>query len=93
MNGTVLLKFQTVYVALYCLLQTNSQYLHRYCTQVGIFYLYYPVLTLYDLGWKQYFPGSLSLGANILKTVIGLGICILVTRILKKIPIIKILIA
>lgn len=56
---------------------------------MGIFYLHFPVLALYWKYWNEAFKPYYSLGLNLVKTCIVIVICIVITRILKKIPIIR----
>lgn len=56
---------------------------------MGIFYLHFPVLALYWTYWNEQMTSYYSLVLNLVKTVIVVIICIAITKILKKIPIVR----
>lgn len=56
---------------------------------MGIFYMHMPVLALFQMKFGGYYGGEHSFILNVLKTAAAVGICVLVTVILKKIPLIR----
>ncbi len=56
---------------------------------MGIYYLHMPLLALAQIKFSQYYEEYYSFGLNVLKTIIAVLICILITAILEKIPIVR----
>lgn len=60
---------------------------------LGIYYLHYIILYIYIKYWNLYFEEYNSVAANILKTAIVVVLCLAITKVLKKILVIRKLVA
>ena len=56
---------------------------------MGIYYLHMPILALCQMKLSMYYDMYGSFGANIIKTVVVAAVCIVITIILKRIPVIR----
>lgn len=56
---------------------------------MGIYYLHMPLLVFCQVKLSPYYVEYYSFGLNILKTIIAVVICVLITAVLKKIPLVR----
>ena len=87
----------SVGIYLFFLILPKSKFLENFADSIGkntmgIYFLHMPVLHMFSIILYSYFVPYYSFGLNILKTIFVAIFCLIITKLIKKIPYVRILV-